>query len=192
LGVVKKDYCPHVLGIDDGPFEKGVSSTTPIVGVMTEGARLVEAVAVTTFPVDGNDVTSFLAEWIQNLRFGPALQAVIFGGVTIAGLGVVDIVDLAERLGIPAMVVNRRDRTNHRLRHAFEAAGLSARLQIVEGMPPIFQVTEGLFAASAGIDQEAATRLIKSTLAKSELPEPLRIAHLIARALVRGESRGRP
>jgi endonuclease V-like protein UPF0215 family len=192
LGVVKKDYSPHVLGIDDGPFEKGISPTTPIVGVMTEGARLVEAVAVTTFPIDGNDVTSFLVEWIQNLRFGPALQAVIFGGVTIAGLGVVDIVDLAERLGTPALVVNRRDRTNHRLRQAFEAAGLSARLRIVEGMPPIFQVTEGLFAAAAGIDEEAATRLIKSTLAKSEFPEPLRIAHLIARALVRGESRGRP
>lgn len=190
--IVKKDYHPHVLGIDDGPFEKGVSSTTPIVGVMTEGGRLVEAVAVTAFPIDGSDVTVFLADWIQNLRFGPALQGVIFGGVTIAGLGVVDITELAARLRTPVLVVNRRDRTNHRLRQAFEAAGLGSRLAIVESMPPVFQVNDGLFAAAAGIDMAAAKRLIKATLAKSGLPEPLRIAHLIARALVRGESRGRP
>jgi endonuclease V-like protein UPF0215 family len=189
---VKKDYYPHVLGIDDGPFEKGVSATTPIVGVMTEGARLIEAVAVTAFPIDGNDVTAFLAKWIRNLRFGPALQAVIFGGVTIAGLGVIDIVDLAARLRLPVLVVNRRDRSDHRLRAAFEAAGLASRLAIVEGMPPPFRVSGGLYAAAAGIDAAAATRLIKATLAKSELPEPLRIAHLIGRALVKGESRGRP
>jgi endonuclease V-like protein UPF0215 family len=33
--------------------------------------------------------------------------------------------------------------------------------------------------------------LVRAALAKSGVPEPLRVAHLIARALVRGESRGR-
>ena len=63
---------PHLLGIDDGPFEKRVSSHTPLVGVPMEGPDLVEAVATTTFPVDGDDVTGFLADWVEGLRFRPA------------------------------------------------------------------------------------------------------------------------
>ena len=54
-------YRPHVLGVDDGPFEKGVSQTVPLVGVTMEGSDLVETVAITEFPIDGEDVTGFLA-----------------------------------------------------------------------------------------------------------------------------------
>ncbi len=36
---------PHILGIDDGPFEKGASREVVVVGVMLEGRDLVEGVA---------------------------------------------------------------------------------------------------------------------------------------------------
>ena len=75
-------YRPHVLGIDDGPFVKHVSETALIVGVMMEGADLVEAVALGEFPVDGEEVTAFLGSWIDGLRFRPALQCVLLGGIT--------------------------------------------------------------------------------------------------------------
>ncbi|MEE8580144.1 MAG: DUF99 family protein, partial [Myxococcota bacterium] len=87
---------PHTLGIDDGPFEKFQSRVASIVGVMMEGADLVEAVAHTEFPIDGDRATDFLLEWVQSLRCRPALQGVFLGGITIAGLGVVDIVALSE------------------------------------------------------------------------------------------------
>ena len=37
-----RSFRPHVLGIDDGPFDKSTDTTVPIVGVMMEGADLVE------------------------------------------------------------------------------------------------------------------------------------------------------
>ena len=80
---------PHVLGIDDGPFEKRQREPVPIVGVMMEGADLVEVIAITGFPVDGAEATAFLAEWIRGLRLRPTLQGIALGGITIAGLGVV-------------------------------------------------------------------------------------------------------
>jgi endonuclease V-like protein UPF0215 family len=183
---------PHVLGIDDGPFEKFESETTPIVGVMMEGPDLVEAVAVTRFGIDGEDVTGFLAEWIAGLRFRPALHAVIFGGITIAGLGVLDIEELARRTGVPVVVVNRRERGNARVAAALETAGLAHRKPILERAPPAFRVEGGLFAAQAGADPEKAAAWIRATRSKSDLPEPLRLAHLVARAVASGESRGRP
>ena len=75
-------FRPHVLGIDDGPFDKAVDRDVPIVGVMMEGADLVEAVAVGAFPLDGDGPAEFLAEWILGLRFASTLHTIVFGGIT--------------------------------------------------------------------------------------------------------------
>lgn len=183
---------PHVLGIDDGPFDKRRSRPVPIVGVMMEGRDLVEGVATTGFPVDGDEVTSFLAGWIGGLRLADALHAVVLGGISIAGLGLVDIAELARRLGRPVVVVNRRDPRDERLRAALGAAGLEARGAILERTPRAWQLDERLWVAHAGTSHDEARSLVAATRHKSQLPEPLRLAHLIAAALVTGESRGRP
>jgi len=60
---------PHLLGIDDGPFDKRRDRNALVVAVMTEGADLVEGVALTQFQVDGDDATGFLARWVRGLRF---------------------------------------------------------------------------------------------------------------------------
>ena len=185
---------PHLLGIDDGPvakFEEPAASAK-IVGVMMEGPDLVEAVAVTEFPVDGDDVTSFLAGWIEGFRFRPALQGVLFKGLSIAGLGVVDVPALSVRLGLPVAIVNRRKPIDEPLCSALRSAGLADRIPIVERAPRPRQIDHRLFVASTGTDGERIAHWLQACRSKSELPEPLRLAHLIARAVATGESRGRP
>jgi endonuclease V-like protein UPF0215 family len=181
----------HVLGIDDAPFAKGRDTVVPIVGVLMEGADLVEAVAVTAFPVDGADAADFLARWIMGLRFRASLRAVVLGGVTIAGLGLVDLAVLAERIARPVLAVTRRDPAGSELRRALVAAHLEDRLPVLERSPPAERVRDGLYVAAAGIAPAEAATLVHATLGKSRVPEPLRVAHLIARALTMGESRGR-
>jgi endonuclease V-like protein UPF0215 family len=183
---------PHLLGIDDGPFEKRTSRDTPIVGVLMEAHDLVEAVATTVFPIDGDGVTDFLATWIEGLRFRPALQGVVLGGITLAGLAVVDMAGLAARLGVPVVAVNRRQPRDERLLSALDAAGLGERRTLVESAPAAQAVGERLYAAAAGLSPKEAIALVRASRGKSELPEPLRLAHLIAAAIARGESRGRP
>jgi hypothetical protein len=181
----------HVLGVDDAPFIKRVDVTVPVIGVLMEGADLVETVAVTRFPVDGDDATSFLADWIGGLRCRPSVQAVVLGGITIAGLGLVDLEMLATRLGRPVLAATRHDPGASELRQALAAAGLEARLPLLERCPPARRVRDGLYVSAAGITDEEAVPLIRSTLGKSRMPEPLRVAHLVGRALASGESRGR-
>lgn len=158
---------------------------------MMEGPDLVESVAITHFPVDGDGATEFLGAWIADLRLRPALQAIVLGGITIAGLGIVDIEALSARVRTPVLVVNRRDPTRNRLADAFVAAGLPARLEVLRRTPPAFQLARGLWLSHAGADAETASALVRATLRKAQLPEPLRLAHLVARALASGESRGR-
>ena len=157
-----------------------------------EGSDLVEAVSVAEFPVDGEDVTGFLAGWIEQMRVKPALHGILFGGITIAGLAVIDIHALSTQLGLPVVVVNRREPTNGRLIEALESAGLIHRRAILERLPPAQCLNGRIYAASAGADSAGVAALVRATLGKSDLPEPVRLAHLIARAIVTGESRGRP
>lgn len=182
---------PHTLGIDDGPFTKRAATPVPIVGVMMEGADLVECVARSEFPVDGPDATAFLARWIRSLRARPALHAVLLGGITIAGLGIVDIQQLSEELALPVLSVSRKDPARHRLGTALRAAGLLERMSIVERTPAAQRIDTHVYVAAAGISPAAAASLVAATRLKSDVPEPLRLAHLVAAAFASGESRGR-
>jgi endonuclease V-like protein UPF0215 family len=159
---------------------------------MMEGADLVEVVAITHFPVDGAGATDFLAAWVNGLRLRPALQAVVLGGITIAGLGVLEVERLSRALRRPVLVVNRRAPVNHRLVHALERAGFAERREAVERTPPAHPAGPRLYVAAAGMGAEEAVSLVQAVRRKSELPEALRIAHLVARAVTMGESRGRP
>lgn len=182
---------PHVLGVDDAPFDKRQAGPVPIVAVTMEGSDLIESIAIGEFPVDGDGATEYLARWIGGLRTRAMLQAVILGGVTLAGLGIVDVTTLAERLQLPVLVVTRHNPVGSELADALRAAGLSDRLAVLERIPRAFGVAEGLYLSHAGATRVEAERLVRVTLSKSRLPEPLRVAHLIGQALVLRESRGR-
>lgn len=182
---------PHVLGIDDAPFSKRQREPVPIVAVMMEGCDLVEGVAFSSFPVDGAGATDFLAAWVEGLRLRTSLQAVVLGGITIAGLGVVDVLALAARLRTPVLVATRRRPSDVELVKALRAAGLPERIPLVERAPRAARVAEGFHLACAGIGRAEAEAIARGTLRKARLPEPLRVAHLIGSALVNGASRGR-
>ncbi len=182
---------PHVLGIDEGPFQKGQSARVPVVAALCEVASLLEAVARTDFPVDGPEATQFLVEWIGGLRATSALQGNALGGITFAGLGVVDVRVLSDALAAPVLVVTRRPPDNARLHQALDAAGLLERYAIAERSPRAFRTDDGVWLAFAGCERERAQELLRETRGKAKLPEPLRNAHLIATAYVRGESYGR-
>src|SRR5512133_2192867 len=96
-----------------------------------EGRDLIESVALGEFPVDGDGATEYLANWIAGLRARPMLQAVVLGGITIAGLGIIDISTLAERLGLAVLVVTRHNPARSELDSALRAAGLIDRLSLL-------------------------------------------------------------
>jgi uncharacterized protein len=182
---------PHTLGVDDAPFDKRQPGPVPIVAVAMEGHAVLESIALGQFPVDGDGATDYLASWVAGLRARPMLQAVILGGITIAGLGIIDVTALAQRLGLPVLVVTRHDPSRSELADALRSAGLHERLPLLEGTPRAYAAGEGLYLAHAGGTRVEAERILMATLGKSRMPEPLRMAHLIGQALVLGESRGR-
>src|SRR5690606_30152066 len=102
-----------------------------------------------------------------------------------------DVAALAEALARPVLVVTRRDTASSTLARALEAAGLAERLAILARTPAAEALAPGLFVAWAGTDAAGAERLARATVSKANIPEPLRVAHLIGAAIVRGHSHGR-
>lgn len=183
---------PHLIGIDDGPFAKGVDRETPLVAVLMEASDLVEGVALERFPIDGDGVSEFLSRWVGRLRFRATAQGVVFGGLTIAGLAVIDVEAISAATALPVLVVNRRSPSDGDVARALVAAGFPERVDLLARAPRSLPLASGLSVAFAGTDEAGATRLLTAATRKSKLPEPLRVAHLIAAALARGASRGRP
>jgi endonuclease V-like protein UPF0215 family len=182
---------PRVLGIDDAPFTKGQDGEVPIVGVVVAGAKQVEGVAITSFPVDGEGATAFLIDWVRASRWNLALQGIVLGGITIAGLGLVDIVTLAADLATPVLAVTRRPPAKSDLGKALATAGLMERVALLERTPSAIEIEPRLHLAFAGIEENEARKLLRSTLGQGKMPEALRLAHLIGAALVHGQSKGR-
>ena len=182
---------PHILGIDDAPFVKFADDEVPVVAVMMEGATHVDGVAVNRMKIDDPEATRFLMDWIKSMKWTPSLQGIIFGGVTIAGLGLIQLPVFYEELKIPVITVTRQDTKESTLDTALEAAGLSRLIPALNQNPAAVEIGEGIYASFVGVTNIEAGKLIRSTLQKSTMPEPLRIAHLIGAALVNGESKGR-
>ncbi|MDL5503046.1 MAG: DUF99 family protein, partial [Candidatus Methanoperedens sp.] len=47
-----------------------------------------------------------------------------------------------------------------------------------------------VFIQLCGLDKESAVKIIRLTSTHSNIPEPLRVAHIIATGVVLGESKG--
>jgi endonuclease V-like protein UPF0215 family len=180
---------PHAIGIDDGPVVKHAGRSTIVVGAVLSGPTQVEGFLTTSLAVDGDDPTSHLARWITGSRFHPLLRVVFLRGITIAGLSVIDLPALARGTGLPVIAASRTPPESSTLASALDAAGYPDRKAAVARAGPA-TTWRNLHVETAAIAPHEAWALLDLFAGKSSFPEPVRLAHLVARAVVDGESRG--
>ena len=181
----------HFAGVDDGPVPRARGARVFVAIPVVRGSGLLEGLLTTHVRRDGWNATDRVAGVIRSSRFWPQLHGVFLDGIALGGLNVVDLPRLAETLERPVIAVMRRP---PRL-EAFRAAVArlprpAARWALVERAGPILRAERVLFQC-AGVVPERARRWVEETARWGNLPEPLRMAHLIAGGVVDGESRGR-
>jgi hypothetical protein len=184
----------RVLGVDDGPFTWG-DAEADVVGVLMRGGGYVEAVLRTSVAVDGDDATQRLAELLARSRYLDQVQCVMLDGVCLGGFNVVDLDALHDALGLPVMTVTRdppdRDAIEAALRKHFPDAERRIALLQRHALHRAETAHNPVWVKCVGLGVEDARALVKQTTVRGALPEPLRLAHLIAAAMKHGESRGR-
>lgn len=181
----------HVIGFDDAPFTRGQRGAIPVVGAVFAGLRL-EGVLTGKVRRDGADSTRRLVAMVQGSRFAAHNQAVLLQGIAFAGFNVVDLPALHAALGVPVLVVARREPDRAAIRRALltRVPGGRRKWRLIEAAGPM-EPLAGVYVQRAGIGPDAAADLIRRLAVHSTLPEPLRTAHLIATALGNHSSRQR-
>ncbi|HRP96216.1 MAG TPA: DUF99 family protein [Rhodocyclaceae bacterium] len=185
------EFTPHVIGFDDAPFDRTHRGDVVVVGAVFAGSRL-DGVLSGRVRRDGANATRVLAGLVRGSRFYPQLHAVLLQGITLAGFNVVDVHGLHAELGVPVLVVSRRRPDMAAIRRALleHVRGGARKWRLIEAAGPV-QPIGALYVQCAGMDLHDAQRLIDALCPHSRVPEPLRVAHIIAGGLTRGESRGR-
>lgn len=180
----------RIIGIDDGPFDKHKDKKVLIVGIVYRGGFVPDGVVSTRATVDGTDATQKIAQMINKSKFKPQLQAILLKGVAVGGFNVIDIDKLYHLTKRPVIVIVREYPDFKRIFKALKMLGKTKQLNIIKRTPPPVPIGK-LFAQYSGCDLETVKEILKVTCTRSLIPEPLRVAHLIAAGIVKGESRGR-
>ncbi len=182
----------HVIGFDDAPFERVHRGDVPIVGTVYSGLRL-EGVLCGKVRRDGVNSTDVLARLIARSRFRGHVQLVMLQGIAFAGFNVIDLPRLHATLRIPVLAVVRKRPDMKAIEQALrrKVPGGARKWRLIERAGPVERIGE-VYVQRAGLSREEAGRVIARYALVSRLPEPLRVAHLIAGALALGESRHRP
>ena len=207
----------NVIGFDDGPFPHAHRGDVLLVGAVCAGTRL-DGVLSGKIRRDGADATRRIVDLVRGSQFSGHVRAVLLQGIAVGGFNVVDVHALSERLGMPVLVVMRRPPDLPSIRRALfsddppgrprvggarrkwrliERAGPVEALGAAVPSPGIFRPTglrdrpQSLWVQRVGLSLEAARRLVAATTLHGHVPEPLRLAHLIAGGIGAGRSRGR-
>ena len=187
----------RILGVDDGPFEPRSRGKVPLVGTVFRGGKWLDGVICTYIEQDGTDVTERITEMVNLSRHKGQLRIVMTDGLTFAGFNVLDIEDVFKKTGLPVIVVTRKLPNMKDVRKAIKhLPNWRQRWDVIKGAGKIYPVETRKRAAPvyiqfAGMKRADAEKVVKLSSTHSLIPEPLRVAHLIATAIVRGESLGR-
>lgn len=172
----------RAIGIDDGPQ----SRRTLLVGVVMRPDRL-EGLLSARVRLDGSDATKAILKMVGK-RFHPQIKCVFLNGVAVAGFNLVDYRRLAEELAVPVIVCTPNKP------HPEEFSGTlekwPRKQQLWEAIRTPAYRLGSIWYQFAGCTQHEARELIKRFQVHSHIPEPLRVAHLVAAGIELGESKG--
>lgn len=180
----------RVVGFDDAPFRKGIDHETLVVGTIYRGGQFMDGVISTRVKVDGHDATRKIADLAVKTKFYPQLQAILLDGIAVGGFNVIDIQQLNEKTNLPVVVVIRDYPDYEKIESALVKIGMRAKIKLLRKAGEPEPVGE-IFIQCAGCSHSEAEKIVRLTSAHSQIPEPLRAAHLIAGGVTRGESKGR-
>jgi uncharacterized protein len=180
----------NVIGFDDGPFEPAHRGDVGLVGAVCARTRL-DGVLAGRVRRDGANATRRMIEMITRSQFVDHVRAVLLHGIAVGGFNVVDVRGLSGALGVPVLVVARRRPDMDAMRRALsQVPGGQAKWALIEDAGPM-EPLGGLHVQRMGLSRDEAATLLEATTLHGHVPEPLRVAHLIAGAMATGRSRGR-
>ena len=179
----------RVVGIDDGYFVPHTKGDCIIIGAVFRGGYWFDGVMRTKVEIDGMDATEKIGEMIISSPHYGQLRAVLLDGVTFAGFNIVNTLRLYKYVNLPIIAITREKPNFRNIREALKNLNYhEERWKAIHNVNQIIRVPtrnrqKPLYIQITGIDMEKAKAVISNTSTRSNIPEALRVAHLIASGL---------
>jgi endonuclease V-like protein UPF0215 family len=190
---IKKEI--RILGIDDSNFTKKDKKVL-VVGALLRGGFWIDGVVSTYVERDGLDATEKIANMIIKARYKD-LRVIMLKGITLAGFNIIDIEKLFHETKLPVVVIMRKIPDFNSIEKALTNLNdKEKRLSIIKNAGQIYEGKvhdkSDIYFQFKGISENDARELIRISSMHSNIPEPLRVSHIIATGVVKGESTKKP
>ena len=181
----------RILAIDDSPL---ISEKVTIIGTFFRGGEQLDGILRAEITRDGMDATDVLIRMIKDSKYYTQIRIIMLDGITYAGFNPVDITSLFKETKLPVIVFMRTCPDFGKIRLALgHLPDPEKRWEIIRRAGTIYKIDQDnpVYMQLCGLDEKTATEIIQMTSTHSNIPEPLRVAHLIATGVVLGESKGK-
>ena len=176
----------RVVGFDDS-FKDDLAY---LVGCVT-CRDYVEGFLIDRIEIDGWDVSEKIVNLIANSRFHKQIKCVLLSGITFAGFNIADLEYIHDLLEIPIIVVLRKYPNFERIEKALRnLEGFEKRFELIRKAGEVKRI-RGIYVQTYACDLDFVEKILELTIKRGKIPEPLRIAHLVASALIHRESKRR-
>jgi endonuclease V-like protein UPF0215 family len=176
----------RVLGVDDSAFVPHVKGQVPVVGVVFRGGYWLDGVMYTEIAVDGFDATDKISSMITSSPHYKQLRVIMLNGITFAGFNIVDVKKLNTATKLPIITVTREKPDLVKIRKALQNLSRSKeRWRAILSAGETLEVSTRnvkakVYMQTVGVSKEDAQKILRLTSTRSNIPEALRVAHLIA------------
>jgi endonuclease V-like protein UPF0215 family len=176
----------RIVGVDDGTLpDKRAKQQALLAAVLCQNSSISD-VRLGLIEVDGRDATRVLVSVLKTLRF----DVVMLSGISFAGFNLIDIREVTRITGRPVIAISKDQPHNTTVRRALRKhfADWRERWRIVQNAGPVYAFKphpkeSKLYFEVKGASATFARRAILSSAKISRLPEPIRVAGMVAKGL---------
>ena len=178
----------RALGVSES-FRKGVSERSVLAGVVMRSDMLIDGFTFGFAEVGGMDSTDSIIEMYRTLR-REDVNLLLLNGCVISWYNVVDLQRLYEETGIPLICVTYEESPGlERYFKELFPRDWEYRVAIYRkngGRTPLkLKTGHTVYARFLGASREEAEGVLNKFTLQGAVPEPLRVARLLARSLMR-------
>jgi endonuclease V-like protein UPF0215 family len=178
----------RTLGISES-FRKGISKHSFLAGVVIRADLIVDGFTFSKVEVGGIDATQKIIEMFEALNRRD-INILILNGCVISWYNVIDLNYVADTTELPLICVTYNDSKG--LEKFFKEnfpEDWQQRTEVYHKNGPRIPMTlrtgHTIYARFLNISKEDTSRLLNKLTSQGAVPEPLRIARLLARSLMR-------
>lgn len=176
----------RIVGLDDASFIPHSKGKIKVIGIIFRGGYWLEAIIKTEITIDGLDATEKISSMITSSSHYKQLQLIMLNGIMFGGFNIVNMKKLSLVTNLPVLSIIRKKPDFSSIQQALKnlphfKVRWKAILEAGEIMEsPSRNSKSKIYFQTIGVTEKDAQKIIRLTSTRSNIPEVLRVAHIVA------------